>query len=100
MCGTPEAGPQYGGSRGGTGPVGFDAEFVFARPWTVKKCAEAQLPLHWINFQVNSGFGWSHPNLIGSLPPRRPPTTRTGTASSVVGDHKYAQFRLFDLLTP
>lgn len=97
VCGTPEPSSQYSGSLGGDGPVGFDAEFVFARPWRKQKCEAAHLPIRWGNFQMNSGSSWAHPNILGALPTA--PTGNHTYSFAVVGNNKRVQFRLFDVLT-
>lgn len=95
VCGTPEGSAQYSGSRGGDGPVGLDAEFVFARPWTKKACARADLPAHWSNFQASTGGAWAHPESLGATPTA---PTRNHTYSYVLqGRDKLAQFRLTDI---
>jgi hypothetical protein len=97
LCGTPEAAPQFG-SAGGSGKVGFDAEFVISRPWLPAPCATAKLPVKWLNFQMNAGGGtWAHPVALGD-PTVPTPTHTYDYALSAPGGH-YASFRLFDIDT-
>lgn len=96
VCGSPQPSAKYPGA-GGNGPVGFDAEFAFARPWSSRKCARAHLPQRWRNFQMNAGTGWHHPTLLGP-PPSTPGSDHT-YSYAVVGDNRTIQFRLKDVLT-
>jgi len=97
LCGTPAAAPLFP-SAGGSGKVGFDAEYVFARPWTAPLCAAAKLPVHWINFQMKTGAGgWAHPTpLVATTVP-----TATHTYEyAVVGQKSHkVSFRLYDIDT-
>jgi hypothetical protein len=97
VCGTPEGSPQFG-SAGGSGQVGFDAEFVFARPWTPPLCAQAKLPAHWINFQMKVGTGgWAHPTPLAAS---AAPSSSHAYEYAVVGQKRHhVAFRLFDIDT-
>ena len=96
VCGTPDSSAWYSSaSEGGNGPVGLDAEFVFARPWTKNKCAQAHLPMHWSNFQVTTGGAWDHPQTLGAAPTA--PTADHTYNYVLLGHGKAAQFRLTDI---
>jgi hypothetical protein len=98
VCGTPEAAPQYG-SAGGSGEVGFDAEYIFARPWTEDACAQAHLPVRWTNFQMNDGDGvWAHPTAL-SQPTPPAPSASHAYDYAIVGQKSRVAFRLFDIRT-
>jgi hypothetical protein len=97
VCGTPNRSSMYPGSLGGYGPVGFDAEFVFSRPWTPKRCAKAHLPQRWPNFEANTGEGWSHPQILGALP--TVPTSDHTYSFAIAGTGARVQFRLRDVWT-
>jgi hypothetical protein len=94
MCGVPASAPMFGGP-GGSGPVGNDAEFIFAQPTKLASCATEVFPRHWFNLQVNVGAGWSHPKLLsaGAL---NAPTASHSYEYALVGRHKPASFRLTD----
>jgi hypothetical protein len=97
LCGTPEEAPEFG-SAGGSGKVGFDAEFVISRPWLPEPCAQAKLPVKWINFQMNSGTGvWAHPDALGA--PTAPTPHHTYEYALVGHKHHKVSFRLFDIAT-
>jgi hypothetical protein len=99
LCGTPEAAPQFS-SAGGSGKVGFDAEFIFSRPWLPAPCANAKLPVHWTNFQMNVGNGvWAHPVAlnVGTPPAPNPSHTYEYAIASKKGHH--VAFRLYDINT-
>ena len=93
VCGTPEPSAKYPGA-GGDGPVGFDSEFVFARPWKTKRCVRGNLPAHWRNFQMDNGSGWTHPALLGTAPTS--PRSDHTYSYAVVGDSAKIRFRLLD----
>ncbi len=97
LCGTPEAEPAYS-SAGGSGPVGFDAEFVFARPWTEEACAQANLPVQWVNFQMKNGGAWAHPTALDVSDPAAPNSNHT-YEYALVGQKRRVAFRLFDIRT-
>jgi hypothetical protein len=94
MCGVPDGAPMFGGP-GGSGPVGNDAEFIFAQPTKLATCATEVFPRHWFNLQANLGAGWSHPKLLsaGAL---NAPTASHSYEYALVGRHKPASFRLTD----
>jgi hypothetical protein len=86
LCGTPLASPE--------GPLGQDAEFVFARAWT-SPCPE-ELPVHWNNFEMSTGVkGYGHPMAIGG--PFKAPTTGHEYSYALVGEGSPAMFRLRDM---
>jgi hypothetical protein len=87
VCGAPQTGSQ--------GPVGLDAEFTFARPWTRSKCQRAHLPIHWDNFQASTGSAWAHPKTLGPVPSA--PTSNHTYNYVLLGRNKPAQFRLTDI---
>lgn len=95
LCGTPESAPEYSGSAGGTGPVGFDAEFVFARPWVSGRCARAHLPVRWGNFEMANATHWRHPTILGDLPSA--PSAGHTYYFAVVGENRPVKFRLADV---
>ncbi|HLH14219.1 MAG TPA: hypothetical protein VKV16_05475, partial [Solirubrobacteraceae bacterium] len=91
VCGTPEPAPQFS-SAGGSGPVGMDAEFVFARPWLPRLCAK--LPEHRSRLQMYTGAGaWAHPN---ALTPVTAPSPDHLYEYAVVGEGRRVSFRLRD----
>lgn len=76
------------------GPLGADAEFLFARPWTAP-CPQ-ELPAHWINFELSTGSSaYDHPVPIGG--PFTGPTPGHQYAYALVGDGGPAMFRLKDM---
>ena len=87
LCGAPQTGRQ--------GPVGLDAEFTFARPWTKNKCDRAHLPIHWSNFQASTGGNWAHPQTLGVAPTA--PTANHTYSYVLQGRNKPATFRLTDI---
>ncbi len=91
VCGTPIS--------SAAGPVGFDAEFIFARPWTKKACHKHHLPMTWPNFQASTGDadGWTHPTILGSWPTT--PTANHTYSYVLKGDNKPFSFRLWDIDT-
>lgn len=97
VCGAPDPATEFGGSRGGNGPVGFDAEFIFARPSRRRMCSRYPLPRHWSAFQVNAGTGWQHPGIVGTYP-IAPSASHTYTYA-IVGHGRRVQFRLYDVYT-
>ena len=100
VCGTPEPAPAFS-SAGGSGPVGLDAEFVFARPWDPQECARWPLPRKWWQFQVNAGSGWAHPAAINlTYPNPTPNPSHTYEyAISVTKPSRNVAFRLRDKAT-
>jgi hypothetical protein len=99
VCGTPEAAPELS-SAGGSGQVGFDSEFIFARPWLPEPCTSAKLPAKWVNFQMNDGAsGWIHPAVLGlATPPAPSPSHTYEYAVPAPGKH-HVRFRLYDINT-
>ncbi|MBE2318001.1 hypothetical protein DVA67_018615 [Solirubrobacter sp. CPCC 204708] len=59
VCGSAESGPMYPSSGVTNGPVGFDAETIFAVPPGVPfenfRCVSAQIPMH-VTTQTHGGF--------------------------------------------
>jgi hypothetical protein len=99
LCGTPEATPQFS-SAGGSGKVGFDSEFVLSRPWLPEPCAQAKLPVKWINFQMNNGSGvWAHPAALNLSSPPVPTASHTYEYALVGKAKHHVAFRLFDIDT-
>ena len=100
VCGTPEPTPAFA-SAGGTGPVGLDAEFVFARPWDPQECTRWPLPRKWTQFQANAGAGWSHPMGISLTYPNPvpSPTHTYEYGIRVSSTHHTIAFRLLDKAT-
>jgi hypothetical protein len=99
VCGTPEPAPQLA-SAGGAGQVGFDSEFVFARPWLPELCAQAKLPVKWINFQMNDATsGWTHPSALGLASPPAPSPSHTYEYALPAPGKHHVSFRLFDVNT-
>ncbi len=97
LCGTPEAAPQFA-SAGGAGEVGFDSEYVFARPWLPTPCAEEKLPMKWTNFQVHIGPGeWVHPTTL--VPTTGPSPTHSYEYAFVAPKGRHLMVRLYDILT-
>jgi hypothetical protein len=76
------------------GPLGIDAEFVFARPWT-SPCPR-KLPVRWDNFEisVNNGAIFAHPAPLDG--PFAAPTPGHRYSYALVGVGAYALFRLRD----
>lgn len=97
ICGTPEPAPTYG-SRGGSGEVGFDSEFIFARPWTPTSCAAASLPATWTNFQMKAGggVGWHHPTVLASHTPTAPSPGHRYEYAVIGHSGRRLAFRLVD----
>jgi hypothetical protein len=99
LCGTPETAPEFS-SAGGSGKVGFDAEFILSRPWLPEPCAQAKLPVKWINFQMNNGSGvWAHPAVLNVGSPAVPNPAHTYEYALIGRTHHHVAFRLFDLDT-
>jgi hypothetical protein len=99
VCGTPEPAPQLS-SAGGSGKVGFDSEFIFARPWQPEPCAHAKLPVKWINFQMNDGAsGWIHPSALGLATPPVPSSSHTYEYAIPAPGRHHVRFRLYDIGT-
>ena len=94
MCGHALPAPMFP-SAGGAGPVGNDAEFIFAQPLVGQPCSTSKLPRPYPNFQVNLGKGWSHPNLVSRRPLIRPSPTHTYTFA-LDARGKPISFRLVD----
>lgn len=93
VCGAPLAAPLLS-SVGGTGEVGDDPEFDFAR-LSKTNCAGQMGAHHWTNFQANEGAGWSHPKLATARTISRP-TAKHAYDYGLVGRGKRVSFRLLD----
>jgi len=99
VCGTPLPAPEFG-SAGGSGEVGFDSEFIFARPWLPAPCAHAKLPVKWVNFQMNPGTGiWTHPSVLTSAPLTAPTAGHTYEYALASRKAHHVAFRLYDIGT-
>jgi len=99
LCGAPQAAPIFP-SGNETGKVGFDAEFVFARPWRPRSCERSHIPFRWKNFQMSRGIVWSHPQAINlSGPPYAPSPTHTYEYAVPIWFPNHVSFRLFDTNT-
>lgn len=98
VCGTALAAPMFQSpDRPQGGKVGFDAEFVFGRPWRVRRCNRARLPVRWGNFQINTGFGWSHHDPLGGIPTA--PSAEHAYSYALRGTGSRPRFRLLDRQT-
>ena len=60
VCGKPETHPMFTLPGQPTGPVGFDAETMFALPTTPEHCDRLDLPRPWKNFQMAVGRRFTH----------------------------------------
>ncbi len=60
ICGRPEPRPLFTGIGQPLGPVGFDAETIFALPTTRAHCDRLRLPRRWGNFQIAAGRRFTH----------------------------------------
>ena len=94
VCGRPEARPRFPSPRGLLGPVGFDAETIFALPTTPERCARLAVPRPWSNFQVAVGTRFVHPRRLPARAsrPDRPHEYRY----HVRGRGRPVRFRLLD----
>jgi len=61
ICGTPEPLPMFTLPGQVTGPVGFDAEMMYAVPTGPAHCGRLGLPRPWKNFQMAAGRRFAHP---------------------------------------
>jgi hypothetical protein len=94
MCGAPQRAPMFS-SAGGSGPVGNDAEFIFALPLAGDSCAGQKLPRPYTNFQANLGHGWNHPSVLSRQ--RLPRPSRSHTYQfALTGTGQPVSFRLVD----
>jgi hypothetical protein len=92
LCGKPEMSALFRSRGTANGPVGVDAEFVFARPWTRPKCS--RVPGHWSNFQIRTSRYFFHPEPRGGIgDAARSDHTYTYT---IIGRGRVAAFRLVD----
>ncbi len=61
VCGRPEPRPMYPSPGQPAGPVGFDAETMYALPTRPAHCNRLDLPTPWRNFQIATGSRFTHP---------------------------------------
>jgi hypothetical protein len=94
MCGVPQRAPMFS-SAGGSGPVGNDAEFIFALPLVGHSCARQKLPRPYPNFQANLGDGWNHPNVLSRHRLVKPSRSHT-YEFALTGAGQPVSFRLID----
>ena len=71
VCGRPESAPMFTLPGQPTGPVGFDAETMFALPTTPRHCDRLDLPRPWKNFQIAVGRRFTHPGSGQRSRPKR-----------------------------
>jgi hypothetical protein len=71
VCGKPESSPRFTLPGQRTGPVGFDAETMFALPTTPEHCDRLNLPRPWKNFQMATGRRFAHPGSGRRSKPKR-----------------------------
>ena len=71
VCGKPESAPMFTLPGQPTGPVGFDAETMFALPTTPEHCDRLDLPRPWKNFQMAAGKRFTHPGSGQRSKPKR-----------------------------
>ncbi len=71
VCGKPESAPMFTLPGQPTGPVGFDAETMFALPTTPEHCDRLNLPRPWKNFQMTAGRRFTHPGTGQRSKPKR-----------------------------
>lgn len=96
VCGVPERQPQYRSPHRPRGPVGVDAEFLFARPWTLTNCLKHPLPHHWTNFQIKDDvMSYHHIAALGPL--LTAPAANHTYRYPLVGANARARFRLKDI---
>jgi hypothetical protein len=94
MCGVPQRAPMFS-SAGGSGPIGNDAEFIFALPLVGRSCAGQKLPRPYTNFQANLGHGWNHPSVLSRQRLVKPSRSHT-YAFALTGAGRPVSFRLID----
>ncbi len=94
VCGRSLPAPLFS-SRGGSGRVSNDAEFILSQPLTTGSCTSLALPRKWPNFQVNNGFGWGHPALLSAHGVTRPTASHTYDFA-IVGQGRPVRFDLLD----
>lgn len=71
VCGRPEPRPLYPSPGRPNGPVGLDAEMMFALPTRPAHCGRLDLPTPWKNFQVATGSRFTHPGTGRRTRPNR-----------------------------
>lgn len=94
ICGRPEPAPVFGTPGRSEGPVGFDAERIFAFPTTQRDCDSMSLPVAWKNFQVSAGGSFAHPRRVRR--PRGQPARPHTYHYRLRGRGRPARFRLRD----
>jgi hypothetical protein len=94
MCGALQPAPMFG-SAGGSGPVGNDAEFIFALPLVGNTCVNTRLPRSYTNFQSNLGQGWKHPSVLSRQTPVKPSPSHT-YEFALIGVGEPVSFRFLD----
>jgi hypothetical protein len=92
LCGKPEPRALFRSAGTANGPVGVDAEFVFARPWTRSQCS--RVPGHWSNFQIRTSRYFFHPEPRGAIGDA-PRSDHTYTYT-IIGRGRVIAFRLVD----
>lgn len=86
VCGAPASSPR--------GPVGMDAQFIFARPWTFRGCRHHSFPQPSTNFRASTDLvHWAHPAI---LQPLSAPDSDHTYSYALVGAGHPAGFRLKD----
>jgi hypothetical protein len=95
VCGTPEPAPQTPSPGVANGPVGLDADTLFADAGP-GSCAGEQVPRHSVALQIeiNSGSGYAHREPVGG--PFTAPQPGHEYHYTVQGQGKAAGFRLRD----
>jgi hypothetical protein len=96
ICGTPDfSGPLFPSpDKPNSKPVGFDSEFIFARPSRRSFCQRNPLPGHWPNFEIKTGNTWGHQAPLG--PEYLVPTADHTYSYPLVAWGTAPQFRLKD----
>ncbi len=94
ICGRPEPRPLFAAADQPVGPVGFDAESIFALPTTSAHCDRLRPPRPWGNFQIAVGTQFTDRR---PLPARRRRGDRSHTYRyRLSGRGRRARFRLVD----
>jgi len=94
VCGRTEPRPQFRSPGRPNGPVGMDAETVFARPWTRRMCARYPGAVNWGNFQISTGGRFRDLPAAGA--PFTAPRADHTYAYVVRGRDRRVRFRLVD----
>lgn len=61
VCGRPDPHPMFPSPGQPAGPVGFDAETMYALPTRPAHCDRLDLPTSWKNFQIATASRFTHP---------------------------------------